>query len=67
MYCPKCRLELSVERRAGELILTHSFKEWPADCCCRTRGDPALCCKLMPTILEMLPEGKGSERRERRA
>jgi len=65
MICPVCRLELGIERRAGEVVLTYGLKEWPEDCCCRARGAPALCCKLQPTVLKMLTErqnGRPSKR-----
>ena len=58
MRCPICQLELGVERRAGELVLTYSFKEWMAACRCRDRGDPVLCGNLLPTVLKELPESK---------
>ena len=58
MRCPICQLELGVERRADELVLNYSFKEWAAGCRCRERGDPVLCCNLLPTILKMLPESQ---------
>ena len=28
MICPVCRLELGVERQAGEVVLTYSFGDW---------------------------------------
>jgi hypothetical protein len=56
MLCPVCRLELGIERRADELVLTYSFKEWMAACHSRAHGDPVLCGNLFPTILEQLPE-----------
>jgi len=62
MRCPVCRLELGVERRADELVLTYRFDEWMAGCRCRARGDPVLCGNLLPTILKMLPESDHSRR-----
>ena len=59
MRCPMCELELGVERRAGELVLTYSLKELAA-AGCRARGDPARCCHMLPTILTMLPECKAA-------
>ena len=58
MRCPVCKLELGVEHRAGELVLTYSYKEWAASCRCLARGDPVLCGHLLPTILKELPESK---------
>ena len=60
MICPVCRLELGVERRADELVLTYRFDEWTAGCRCRARGDPAWCGHLLPHILNLLPESKVS-------
>jgi hypothetical protein len=60
MICPVCKLELGVERRAGELVLTYSFMEWEASCRCRERGDPVFCAILRPIILELLPEIKAT-------
>jgi hypothetical protein len=58
MRCPVCQLELGVERRGDEVVLTYSFKDWEQRRRCRERGDPALCGLLRPTILELLPETK---------
>jgi len=58
MLCPVCELELGVERRAGEVVLTYSFEEWTVGCRSRDRGDPAWCCHLLPTILKLLGESK---------
>jgi len=60
MNCPVCRLELGVERREGELVVTYSFKDWVARCRCRARGDPVSCAILRPTILKLLPETKAT-------
>jgi hypothetical protein len=57
MICPVCRLELGVERQAGEVVLTYRFGDW-VERCSYQRGDPVLCANLMPTILELLPETK---------
>ena len=62
MKCPVCQLELGVERRAGELVLTYNWNEWVARCRNRARGDPVSCAILRPTILEMLPETKADPR-----
>ena len=56
MRCPVCQLELGVERRADELVLTYSFLEWAAACRSRAGGDPVWCGHLLPTILEQLPK-----------
>ena len=32
MRCPVCQLELGVERQAGEVVLTYSFKDWAERC-----------------------------------
>ena len=58
MICPVCRLELGVERRADELVLTYRFEEWSAGCLCRARGDPAWCGHLLPRILQQLQGSK---------
>ena len=58
MICPVCKLELGVESRADEVVLTYNFKDWEQRCRCRERGDPALCGLLRSTILELLSETK---------
>jgi len=58
MICPVCRLELGVERQAGELVLTYSFKEWAVGCLRRDQGSPALCDELKPKLLTLLTNGK---------
>jgi hypothetical protein len=68
MRCPVCQLELGVERRADEVVLTYSYKDWEQRCRFRQRGDPVLCGLLRPTILKLLPEAKDTPfRSERRA
>jgi hypothetical protein len=54
MICPVCRLELGVERQAGEIVLTYSFGDW-VQRCTNQRGAPVLCANLMPTVLGLLP------------
>jgi len=56
MRCPVCQLELGIERRVDEVVLTYSFKDWGERCHCRASGDPAWCGHLLPTILELLPK-----------
>jgi hypothetical protein len=56
MRCPVCKLELGVERRADEVVLTYSFKDWGQRCRCRAGGDPVWCGHLLPTILKQLPK-----------
>ena len=56
MRCPVCKLELGVERRANEVVLTYCFKDWGQRCRCRAGGDPVWCGHLLPTILEQLPK-----------
>ena len=56
MRCPVCKLELGVERRANEVVLTYSFKDWGQRCRCRAGSDPVWCGHLLPTILEQLPK-----------
>ena len=56
MRCPVCKLELGVERRANEVVLTYSFKDWGQRCRRRAGGDPVWCGHLLPTILEQLPK-----------
>ena len=53
MLCPVCQLELGVERRADELVLTYTWKEWAARCRNRARGDPVSCAMLRPIIAEI--------------
>ena len=61
MRCPGCQLELGIERRADELVVTYSFKDWTAaGCHCRERGDPVLCCKLLPAIVKLMANGKAT-------
>ena len=60
MICPACQLELGVERRADELVITYSFMDWAASCHCRERGDPVLCCKLMAAIMKLMANGKAT-------
>jgi hypothetical protein len=55
MRCPACQLELGVERRADEVVLTYSFKVWEQHCHHRAAGDPVWCGHLLPTILKQLP------------
>ena len=56
MRCPVCKLELGVERQAGEeVVLTYSFRDWVQRCTYQ-QGTPVLCANLMPTILALLPE-----------
>ena len=66
MRCPVCKLELGVERRADEVVLTYSFEEWVLRCRCRSGGDPVWCGHLLPTILKELPESKGRPETRRR-
>ena len=58
MICPVCKLELGVERRAGELVLTYGLQKWSADCCCRERGDPVQCCRVLPAVMKLMANGK---------
>lgn len=58
LICPACLLELGVERRADEVVLTYSFKNWEQHYHCRAEGDPVLCGNVLPTILRMLPAAK---------
>jgi hypothetical protein len=58
MLCPVCQLELGVERRADELVLTYSFGDLKTRCLFRDRGNPVLCGNLQPTILQELPESR---------
>jgi hypothetical protein len=60
MPCPLCQVELGIERREGELVLTYNFKDWRTHCACRDRGDPVLCSNLLPTILTLLTEGRAT-------
>jgi len=55
MRCPVCQLELGVERRAEEVVLTYSFKDWGERCRCRAGGDPVWCGLLLPAIMKQLP------------
>ena len=56
MRCTVCQLELGVERRADEVVLTYSFKDWEQQCQCPAGGDPVWCGHLLPTILKQLPK-----------
>jgi len=56
MRCPVCQLELGVERRADEVVLTYSFKDWGHRCRCRAGGDPVWCGHLLQTILTQIPK-----------
>jgi hypothetical protein len=56
MLCAVCKLELGVERRADQVLLTYSFKDWEQRCRCRAGGDPVWCGHLLPTILKQLPK-----------
>jgi len=56
MICPVCGLELGVERRADELMLTYGVNDWAAGCRHRAAGDPASCAYLLPLILKELPK-----------
>jgi hypothetical protein len=58
MRCPVCHLELGVERRADEVVLTYSFTEWGQHCRCRAGGSPALCDELKRKLLTLLTNGK---------
>src|SRR5262245_5068640 len=58
MICPVCRLEVGLERRAGELALTWSAEDWSKRCLSRDLGDPVLCKNLGPAIRELLSERK---------
>ena len=60
MRCSVCQLELGVERRAGEVVLTYSFKDWGQHCRCSAGGDPVTCAILRPAILKMLSEAKST-------
>jgi hypothetical protein len=64
MRCPVCQLELGVERQAGEVVLTYSFKDW-AERCRHQRIDPVSCALLKPTILGLLQATPRSEAGER--
>jgi hypothetical protein len=58
MTCPVCKLELGIERREGELVLTWNVEDWRKHCTSRDLGSPTLCSNLLPTILKMLAKGK---------
>jgi len=58
MICPVCRLELGVERREGELVLTYSVGDWRVRCANVDRGGPVLCSSLRSALLTQLTEGK---------
>ena len=67
MICPVCKVELGVERRASELVLTYSFKDWAVGCLQRDQGSPALCSEFNPKLLTLLASGKApSPRGEQR-
>jgi hypothetical protein len=57
MRCPVCELELGIERRTDEVVVTYHFEDWAQRCRCRSRGDPVSCAILRPSILEQLPKG----------
>ena len=59
MICPVCKLELGVERRAGELVVTYSLRDRKPGC--PSSDNPVLCSNLLPTILTMLTDGKPDE------
>ena len=54
MICPVCQLELGVERRAGELVVTYRFGDWRQQCPCP--DNPVMCSNLLPTILNRCSE-----------
>jgi len=58
MICPVCQLELGVERRAEELVVTYRFGDWRPQCPCP--GAPVMCSNLLPTILPLLAESKAA-------
>ena len=45
MICPVCQLELGVERRAEELVVTYRFGDWRPQCPCP--GAPVMCSNLV--------------------
>ena len=48
MRCPVCKLELGVERRANEVVLTYSFKDWGSAAAVvpgPIRCGAAICCR----------------------
>ena len=59
--CPVCGLEFGVERQAGELVITYSFRDWKPRC--PNPQDPVLCSNLQPTILAMLADDEMRDRR----
>ena len=63
MICHGCRLELGIERRAEEVVVTYSYRDWkPA---MPSPDDPALCSNLLPTILARLTDDKPVEDKQR--
>ena len=64
MRCPTCQLDLGVERRADELVVTYHIGDWRARC--PNPDDPALCGNLLPAILAMLTDDKQDETGEQR-
>ena len=59
MRCPVCGLELGVERRAEEHVVTYRFGDWRPRC--PNPDDPVICSNLLPTILAMLTDDKPNE------
>jgi hypothetical protein len=55
MICSVCQLELGIERREGELLLSWDFRDWRTRCVSLDRGDPLMCKNLTPIILKVLP------------
>jgi len=60
MLCAVCQVELGIECREGEVVLTYNSKDWRARCAYRDRGDPVLCSNFLPTILTLLTEGRAT-------
>ena len=59
MICPVCKLEVGVERRTDELVVTYRFGDWRPRC--PNPDDPVPCSNLLPAILSMLTDGKPDE------